>query len=333
MDAGVSLPPRNPRAEARERLAGRYEARVLEPSPPAVDDGGFYADDPAVPGEVPEGRTVVGPTTEAVLTWDSLCAGDPDLSAWCGARWLGAWARLEALPREAAATRESLRRLAAYVLAPARRAVNGKIGLRYTRGGFGTPFFGPDRQLRVAGGQVVDQRGNRATAVEITTLEAVAGWAGVALSADPGVGSDLPGLGDPAAPLPLDGAAAEGFGQWFGFAASVLEQFRAELRAAGTGCSRLQLWPEHFDLGMNTDGVNFGCSPGDAGHPEPYVYVGPWDRDGLDGAFWNAPFGAVLAYADLLPAPDQREAALSFLRRGAALAAAGPGSVTNQHKV
>jgi hypothetical protein len=265
---------------------------------------------------------VVGPTTEADLTWDSLCAGDPELSAWCAARWLADWRRLEPLPPEVAATRESLRRLAVYVLAPARKAVNGKIGLRYTQGGFGTPFFGEDRQLRVAGSQLVHQRGDRARAEEITTLEGAAAFAGVGLSEDPGVGSDVPGLGDPAAVLTLDPAAADALGHWFGFAASVLEQFRAELRAAKTGCSRVQLWPEHFDLGMNTQGVNFGCSPGDALHPEPYVYVGPWDREGVAGAFWNAPFGALLPYADLLSPPDQREAALSFLRQGAALATA-----------
>jgi hypothetical protein len=294
--------------------------RVLEPSPPAVDDGDFYADDPAVPGVRPGDRPIVGPTTEADLTWDSLCRTDPELAEWCALRWLGAWPRLVPLPAAAAETRESLRRLAAYVLAPARKAVNGKIGLRYTHGGFGTPFFGPDRQLRVAGAVLVNQEGSEAAAEDLTTLEAAAAFAGVGLSDDPGVGSDLPGLGDPAAPLGVDRTAAAAFGQWFGFAASVLEQFRAELRAAGTGGSRVQLWPEHFDVGLNIEGANFGCSPGDAENPEPYVYVGPWNRDGLEGEFWNAPFGAVLRYADLLAVPDQRQAALAFLRQGAALA-------------
>jgi hypothetical protein len=317
----MDVSARDPRAEAQERLGGRYEARVLEPSPPAVEDGEFYADDPAVPGERPEGRPVVGPTTEADLTWDSLCAADPELSEWCATRWLAGWPRLEPLPAGTADTRESLRRLAVYVLAAARKAVNGKIGLRYTQGGFGTPFFGGDEQLRVVGSQLVHQQGDGARAEEITTLEAAAAFAGVELSDDPGVGADLPGLGDTGAALSLDRAAAGGLGQWFGFAASVLEQFRAELRAGKAGCSRIQLWPEHFDLGMNTEGVNFGCSPGDAEHPEPYVYVGPWKREGLDGEFWNASFGALLAYADLLSVGDQRDAALAFLRRGVALVA------------
>ena len=66
---------------------------------------------------------------------------------------------------------------------------------------------------------------------------------------------------------------------------------------------------------------NFGCSPGDSSSAEPYVYVGPWNTDGLpDGGFWNATFGAVLPYQELLAADDQREVALAFLRRGAGLA-------------
>ena len=79
----------------------------------------------------------------------------------------------------------------------------------------------------------------------------------------------------------------------------------------------MQLWPEHFDLGCNIEGVNFGCSPGDSYSAEPYVYVGPWNKEGLpDGDFWNASFGAVLPYKELLSVGDQREVALAFLRRG-----------------
>ena len=58
------------------------------------------------------------------------------------------------------------------------------------------------------------------------------------------------------------------------------------------------LWPEHFDLGIQLDEVNYGISPGDAGHPRPYAYVGPWKP--RTGPFWNAPFGA-LRTADELP--------------------------------
>lgn len=51
------------------------------------------------------------------------------------------------------------------------------------------------------------------------------------------------------------------------------------------------LWPEHFDVSVEVDGVPFGASPGDAFSPEPYAYVSETTlpRD----AFWDAPFGAM----------------------------------------
>jgi hypothetical protein len=51
------------------------------------------------------------------------------------------------------------------------------------------------------------------------------------------------------------------------------------------------LWPEHFDVGLAVGEVNLGVSPGDDVCPEPYAYVGPWTA--REGAFWNAPFGAL----------------------------------------
>jgi hypothetical protein len=50
------------------------------------------------------------------------------------------------------------------------------------------------------------------------------------------------------------------------------------------------LWPEHLDVGITVDEVNFGVSPGDGLIPEPYAYVGPWTP--RSGSFWNQPFGA-----------------------------------------
>ncbi len=78
--------------------------------------------------------------------------------------------------------------------------------------------------------------------------------------------------------------------------------------------SRLQLWPEHFDLAvdMGPDGAraNFGGSPGDDAHPEPYLYIGPWAP--REGTFWNESFGASLSYAEILGGADP----LEFLRHG-----------------
>jgi hypothetical protein len=294
------VPPRvserpfeSPRQEASERLEGRYEVRVLEPSPPAVSEPPWFADDPVARGEVPTGRPVVSPVGNGDLRWTELSASDAGLADWCAERWLGPWRRLGSLPPDFAATRLALHTLAETVVSPARKQVNGKIGLRYTRGGFGTPFFGEDRQLRVEGTElVIVERG------EETRRE----------------------------PLDVDAGV---LGDWYGFAASVLEELRAGAEAQLTDPSRVQLWPEHFDialeLGREDAGARaaYGCSPGDAQHPEPYLYVGPWVAT-PSGELWNATAfpGAELSYAALLEAEDQRAAALEFFAvRLAALSA------------
>jgi hypothetical protein len=229
--------------------------------------------------------------------------------------------RLGPLPDDYVESREALRRLAVYVLSPARKAVTGRIGLLPTAGGFGTPVFGDDEQLRVEGASLLRQIGPTAASEPITSLSAAAAFAGVTLSADPGVGHDIPALGDPDAPLPVSAEAALVLGAWYAFSGAVLDALRAELAGQGHESSAVQLWPEHFDLGCNIESVNFGCSPGDSYSADPYVYVGPWTTDGLpDGGFWNAPFGAVLPYTELLNVDDQREAALAFLRHGTRLA-------------
>ena len=61
------------------------------------------------------------------------------------------------------------------------------------------------------------------------------------------------------------------------------------------------LWPEHFDIAITVAEVNYGVSPGDAGIPEPYAYVGPWRVPA--GTFWNEPFGAARPLTEL-PTPQ-----------------------------
>jgi hypothetical protein len=265
---------RDPRAEAFERVGGRFEVRVLEPSPPAVHDGPWWADDPVAPEprwhpDLPLLSTV----PNGDITWDELAGQEPGLAGWCADRWLGAWRRLPELPpiAEYVKARNALHDVAVTELSPAREAVTGKIGLRYTRGGFGTPFFGDDEQRRID-------------------------------TAEHGV----PFLGD-----------------WFGFGCSVLEELRAE-PSNEPAPSRVQLWPEHFDLsvdlGDETAGTRgtFGASPGDSDHPEPYLYVTHWAPTVTEDAFWNATSfaGAILPLAALASAVDQRAAALDFYRRG-----------------
>jgi hypothetical protein len=250
-------------------------------------------------------------------SWAALCQAEDDagLSAWCGERGL-VRTPLAALPPGFADTRASLHAVAEHLLAPARHAANGKIGLRFTYRGFGTPFFGDDRQLRVEDGELVDGDRRRAPA----TLADASAFLGVPAGAPTEVYRPSTPL-DLDAPLVVEPSAARAIGEWFGFCASALEQLRDEASEGGSP-SRVQLWPEHFDqaVDMGPEGgrANFGGSPGDTGHPEPYLYVGPWGaRSGDD--FWNEPFGASLSYADLLAGADP----LAFLRRGRELLAAG----------
>jgi hypothetical protein len=301
----------NSRIEARERLAGRYEVRVLEPSPPAITDGPWFADDPVARGAQNAGVPLVSPVGTGDLRWEEVAEGNDALGGWCAERWLGPYRRLGRVPPQLVATRLSLHRLAEEVIAPARRHANGKFGLRYTRGGFGTPFFAADVQVRVQGTELIVDQDGQLRRTEITTLAAAAEHLGTELLP---AGRELD-----RAPLQLDGSGAAFLGNWYGFAASVLEELRAE--SASHEPSRVQLWPEHFDvaleLGREAEAARaaYGLSPGDAGHEEPYLYVAPWSAP-APGSLWQASgfTGAELAYAEILAAEDQRAAALAFFR-------------------
>jgi hypothetical protein len=195
---------------------------------------------------------------------------------------------LAALPPTFRDTRLALHALAQEVISPARERVTGRIGLRATPGGFGTPRFGDDVRLRVDGTELV-----RSSAAG-DTREPIEG---------------------------IDEAASRALGAWYAFGDALLEELRAEAGPADTP-SIVQLWPEHFDIAIDMGDeasgarANYGFSPGDESHDEPYVYVGPWAAERAEGPLWNASGfpGAELPYRDLLTAPDQRRTALEFLR-------------------
>lgn len=304
---------RNARREAEERLQGKYEARVLEPSPPTVNKAPWFADDPIALGAGPLARSVVSPVSNGDIHWDELARGEEELAEWCASRWLGAWRRLEQPPEHLVRTRGALHKVAEHVISPTRKRANGKIALRYTWGGFGTPFFGNDVQIRVAGDALIVQVGERVQHGRLTTLEDAAEFIGFDLTR-----YDLAGADEP---LEVDADASCWLGEWFGFAASVLQQLRAE-SPTELEVSRVQLWPEHFDLavelGSEQEGrrATYGMSPGDEQHEEPYVYVSPWEGVPDDAVLWNARGfrGAELSYGELLQAGNQREHALAFLR-------------------
>ena len=281
---------------------------MLEPSPPAVHDEPWFADDPTDPSDRSGEAQVVSPVTSGDLLWSELAGDDPALAEFCRERWLGPYKALEPVPMTLEPTRLALHAVAERVLSPARQRDNGKIGLRWTLGGFGTPYFGADAQIRVEGAQlVIDAAGEERRQPLSSIRDAAAA-----------VGFDLSGADEEQADaqLEIDAAAARFLGDWFGFATNVLEQLRAEAEPEWEP-SRVQLWPEHFDVGLELPGLGttLGGSPGDEHHPEPYLYATLWEHQPPD-QLWNARgfAGAELPYAELLAGPNARDCALDFLR-------------------
>jgi hypothetical protein len=203
---------------------------------------------------------------------------------------------LTPLPEGFAATVAALHRVAEEVLAPERKP-DSEISLRATPGGFGTPEFeweGERRQVRVEGAELV------------RTVDGA----------------------ERRTPLDVDPAATRALAEWYAFGAAVLAELVA---AAGPDDEATipRLWPEHFDIAieLGSEGAgrraNYGLSPGDGEHPEPYLYVSPWSAE-VSGELWRARGfkGAEMSYADLIAAADQRAGALDFFtsRRDALLA-------------
>lgn len=315
---------RNARREASAIAGDAFDARVLEPSPPAIDDGDLFADDPVGPavGDAEDGRRVLSPAPNGDVTWHDWVAANPEHSEWASERWLGAYRRLGPAPARLVETRLSLHRVAAYVVSPARRRTNGKIGLRWTLGGVGTPFFGDDEQVRIVRGDLIHQRGATAEAQPISTLTRAAAFV---LDGVPDIawaqGFDVPASGDPDASLDVDPEAASYLGDWYGFASSVLEEVRAD--AESTHESVVQLWPEHFDAAFDCLAADrratLGASPGDNAVAQPYLYVTSpvlASTGANNGLAWNATSfpGAILTLDELVRADDQRSAAINFYR-------------------
>ena len=313
---------RNPRAEAAEILGDGRVGLVLEPSPPAIDQGPWFADHPTSPAGL-EGDLIVSPVATGSRSWEAAIHGDERVAAYAREHWLANLKPLGEPPATLIDTRSSLTTLAFHVLAPARQQANGKIGLRWTIGGFGTPFFGDDRQVRVEGDLLVVQDGHSVLAEPITTLRAAGRLVGVTPAAPAEIEfHDPPPAVDLDEALLVDPAAVAFLDDWFGYSTLVLE--RLLLLAGSPEDTRVQLWPEHFDTAVELGDADagaragFGASPGDQAIPVPYLYVSPWATQ--DGEFWNAPFGgAALTLDELRATPDPVEAALTFLGRGRAL--------------
>jgi hypothetical protein len=204
-------------------------------------------------------------------------------------------------------TRNALHAVAEHVLAADLHRNNGRIGLRPTPGGFGTPRFDADgttRRVRIDGTELVVEHGDAAHRAPITTI----GAAGELVGIEPGGPAEVYELAtalDLDAPLQIDPTAARLLADWFDLTAAALDRLLVE--RPHDDASDAQLWPEHFDLAVSAGEANYGGSPGDDGHPLPYLYVGPWTPPSGDG--WNEPFGASLPWHDGLTVDD----AVAFL--------------------
>ncbi|HVT77300.1 MAG TPA: hypothetical protein VHD87_09735 [Acidimicrobiales bacterium] len=186
------------------------------------------------------------------------------------------------------ATRQSLHKVAEHVMAKASYAAIGHIGLRAHTGGFATQEFD--------GRRIVCRDG---------TLDGVV-IAGKTLRDLGASDAELPytpttPLDDD--PLVVDGRSAQGIGDWYGLVAVALQA------VAPPDATTQQIWPEHFDLATTFDETNFGGSPGDDTYPEPYLYVGPWDRS--DTSTFDDPWGWTLHSRDVSSVED----AIAFLRK------------------
>jgi hypothetical protein len=173
-------------------------------------------------------------------------------------------------------TRRALHAVAELVLAGPQYRTSGTIRLRPVAGGFAT-VAAPEVWLD--GTDVV--LGENRVGVDGRSAAQIAAAVGLTATELTDVYHDGAGV-SPDEVLHLDAAAAARM-------TGALVTGEAALLAFAPDQTPV-LWPEHFDVGITVDEVNYGVSPGDGFLDEPYVYVAPWTA--RTGEFWNAPFGA-----------------------------------------
>jgi hypothetical protein len=217
--------------------------------------------------------------------------------------------------------------LAEQVLSAARYQATKRIGLRPTGGGFGTPAYGADEEVRVDGVELVHRAGREERRQHITTPRAAAEFVGAPLGAPPVY---TPAThADPDAPLDVDPDGASVLATWLAFGDAALTALRSH--HADVSSTDAQLWPEHFDLAIELGDedrgarANFGASPGDTAITSPYLYVGPHDPARRVGRFADCSFGAALTYEELRASADHAAAARDFFEARAAELARTPG--------
>lgn len=216
-------------------------------------------------------------------------------------------------------TRRSLHGVAETLLAgPEHRAI-GRIRLRVVDGGFSTlDLPGTPSRLEVIGTELVVRDADAVRRIPLQgTYGDIGRAAGIDAGAPDGVYPDGSGVSlddsiqlDPVAVTTILGAFAVGD--------ATLRQLAAIHAPDDADAQDPVLWPEHFDVGISIDEVNYGVSPGDAGIREPYAYVGPWKQRA--GDFWDQPYGSARRLGEL----GDAEAVLAYFEAGLARAAQDP---------
>ncbi|MGW5228425.1 hypothetical protein ACWEP5_26220 [Nocardia niigatensis] len=183
-----------------------------------------------------------------------------------------------------AMTRRCLHGVAELLMAGPQYRAHGTIKLRPAAGGFATihpPFIAVDGDLLLVAGTVIGKLSG-------TTYADLAAHAGIDAGAPADLYADSSGciLTDP---IQVDFDHAHTVARAFDWGNRALRR----LEPAETPV----LWPEHFDLAITADRINYGVSPGDSHIPAPYAYVGP--REQPTGPFWNESFGAARTLTSL----------------------------------
>ena len=199
-------------------------------------------------------------------------------------------------------TRNALHDIARFVLAADLEGTTDLVTLRAADGGFAQPerlVDGLLRRIRIDGTALVVQRGENEEWEPLTTLRAAAEHASVSLPAD---------APDTENALEIDATHAELLADFFALTDVALAEFRR--RHAGERPTIAQLFPHHFDLAITMQEVNFGGSPGDADHDQPYLYVGPWSIS--PHPEWNEAWGASMPWSP----QTTTEQVVEFFERG-----------------
>jgi hypothetical protein len=211
-------------------------------------------------------------------------------------------------PEVLARTRRTLHGVAEHLLAGYSRRLGGSIRLHMRDGALSTADLpGPIGRLALDGGQVVRYPDGLCTPVTGTFGEIADALAVPFGMPDPPYPPASGCRRDDVAGLD-ETAVAVVFGAW-GVGHHALSRFAAEEISV--------VWPEHLDLAVTVDQVNYGVSPGDTYSWRPYAYVGPHGVQ--TGPFWNAPFGAARPLDTLLAVVDDEIGVDDVASRAAAV--------------